>query len=241
MIRAESRETLASIAHQCVIIDAILLVLRDPWLKGGFGDLTAHDFLRVNTDAPGLRVLNIDPPVVTVDDFLTAEVGLRTVLLVRGGPALGTLGYAPETFGDIRGPEPLGTEWEFQQIYYTTERDFSIFLLCLDTMRQECDELVAAACASGDMKVSAVGGAENVNIRTSRTVTLDVPALKDHPTKKAILRAAELLLPQLAGLGASKNAFKSPTSASPFSFELPQVGAAAYKNPYSLLNTKTRR
>lgn len=30
IIRAESRETLASIAHQCVIIDAILLVLRDP-------------------------------------------------------------------------------------------------------------------------------------------------------------------------------------------------------------------
>ena len=49
------------------------------------------------------------------------------------------------------------------------------------------------------MKVSAVGGAENVNIRTSRTVTLNVASLKDHPTKKAILRSAELLMPQLAG------------------------------------------
>ena len=131
-----------------------------PGMAGGFGDLTEHDFLRVNTEVPGLRVLNIDPPVVTVDDFLTGD---------------------------------------------------------------ECDDLIAAAGASGDMKVSAVGGAENVNIRTSRTVTLDVPSLKDHPTKRAILRAAENLLPQLQGLAQSKSAFKSPTSSSPFSFELPQV------------------
>jgi prolyl 4-hydroxylase len=85
------------------------------------------------------------------------------------------------------------------------------------------------------MKVSAVGGAENVNIRTSRTVTLDVASLKDHPTKKAILRAAELLLPQLAGLAASKSAFKSPTSTSPFSFELPQVAHYGGGGLYSQL------
>ena len=81
-----------------------------PGMAQGFGDLTAHDFLRVAVDAPGVRVLNIDPPVLTVDDFLTHD---------------------------------------------------------------ECDALVDAARASGEMKVSAVGGAENVNIRTSRTCTLN--------------------------------------------------------------------
>jgi hypothetical protein len=46
----------------------------------GFGELTAFDFLRVNTDTPGLRVLNLDPPVLTVDDFLTAQVGVQVNL-----------------------------------------------------------------------------------------------------------------------------------------------------------------
>ena len=131
-----------------------------PGMAQGFGDLTAHDFLRVAVDVPGVRVLNIDPPVLTVDDFLTHD---------------------------------------------------------------ECDALVDAARASGEMKVSAVGGAENVNIRTSRTCTLNSPKLTDHPTKRAILAAAERLLPDLRGLAASKHAFKVPTSGSPFSYELPQV------------------
>jgi hypothetical protein len=129
-------------------------------MKGGFGDLTNHDFLRVNVDAPNLRVLNIDPPILTVDDFLT--------------PA-------------------------------------------------ECDALIDAARSSGEMKVSAVGGTENQNIRTSKTCTLNSPALTDHPTKHAILAKAEALLPQLTGLSKSKGAFKAPTSGSPYSFELPQV------------------
>jgi hypothetical protein len=122
--------------------------------------LTNHDFLRVNVDAPNLRVLNIDPPILTVDDFLTAD---------------------------------------------------------------ECDALIDAARSSGEMKVSAVGGTENQNIRTSKTCTLNSPALTDHPTKHAILAKAEALLPQLTGLSKSKGAFKAPTSGSPYSFELPQV------------------
>ena len=137
-----------------------MLLADQPGMKAGFGDLTAHDFLRVDVDAPNLRVLCIDPPILTVDDFLTPD---------------------------------------------------------------ECDALIDAAASSGEMRVSAVGGVDNVNIRTSKTCTLDSPALTDHPTKKAILTKAEALLPQLAGLSASKAAFKPPTSQSPYSFELPQV------------------
>ena len=137
-----------------------MLLADQPGMKDGFGDLTNHDFLRVNVDAPNLRVLNIDPPILTVDDFLTSD---------------------------------------------------------------ECDALIEAARSSGEMKVSAVGGTENQNIRTSKTCTLNSPALTDHPTKHAILAKAEALLPQLTGLSKSKGAFKAPTSGSPYSFELPQV------------------
>ena len=134
-------------------------------MAAGFGDLTAHDFLRVDVDAfpETLRVLSIDPPVVSVDAFLTDE---------------------------------------------------------------QCDDLVRSAEGSGELKVSAVGGAAEdagANIRTSRTCTLNSPILTNHPTKRAILDAAERLLPDLKGLGASKNAFKAPTGTSPFSYELPQV------------------
>ena len=135
-----------------------------PGMAAGFGDLTAHDFLRVDVDAfQTLRVLSIDPPVVSVDAFLTDE---------------------------------------------------------------QCDDLVRSAEGSGELKVSAVGGAAEdagANIRTSRTCTLNSPILTNHPTKRAILDAAERLLPDLKGLGASKNAFKAPTGTSPFSYELPQV------------------
>ena len=136
-----------------------------PGMAAGFGDLTAHDFLRVDVDAfpETLRVLSIDPPVVSVDAFLTDE---------------------------------------------------------------QCDDLVRSAEGSGELKVSAVGGAAEdagANIRTSRTCTLNSPILTNHPTKRAILDAAERLLPDLKGLGASKNAFKAPTGTSPFSYELPQV------------------
>ena len=85
-----------------------MLLADQPGMKAGFGDLTAHDFLRVDVDAPTLRVLCIDPPILTVDDFLTHD---------------------------------------------------------------ECDALIDAAAASGEMKVSAVGGSDDVNIRTSKTCT----------------------------------------------------------------------
>ena len=107
-----------------------MLLADQPGMKAGFGDLTAHDFLRVDVDAPNLRVLCIDPPILTVDDFLTPD---------------------------------------------------------------ECDALIDAAASSGEMRVSAVGGVDNVNIRTSKTCTLDSPALTNHPTKKAILTKACLL------------------------------------------------
>ena len=158
---AHLRETVTPVPPDALDADGGMSLAAQPGMAAGFGDLTAHDFLRVNTELPGLKVLHIDPPVVTVDDFLTAE---------------------------------------------------------------QCDALVAAARDSGEMRTSEVGGADGAaNVRTSRTCTLDSKALTDHPTKRAILDATEALLPQLAGLANAKTAFKRPTSASPFSYELPQV------------------
>jgi hypothetical protein len=112
-------------------------------------------------DMPGLRVLNIDPPVFTVDDFLSAN---------------------------------------------------------------ECDMLTASAEASGGLKVSAIGGAANENIRTSRTVALNSHGLENHATKKAILSRAEYLLPAVEGLSKDADAFRAPEAGEgKWSFELPQV------------------
>jgi hypothetical protein len=50
-----------------------MLLADQPGMAAGFGELTAHDFLRVNVDVPNLKVLCVDPPVCVVEDFLTAE------------------------------------------------------------------------------------------------------------------------------------------------------------------------
>jgi hypothetical protein len=83
----------------------------------------------------------------------------------------------------------------------------------------------ATPCSNGPCAgVSAVGGSEHLRIRTSRTATLNSERLKEHPTRTAILLGAEALLPELRGLARSKDAFKNPTPAAPFSYELPQAG-----------------
>ena len=158
---AHLRETVTPVPPE-VLADGGMSLAEQPGMAAGFGDLTEHDFLRVNTDVPGLKVLHIDPPVVTVEGFLTAD---------------------------------------------------------------ECDALINAARDSGEMRTSEIGGAgaASADVRTSRTCTLNSEFLTDHPTKRAILNATELVLPQLRGLGGKKTAFKRPTSQSPFSYELPQV------------------
>ena len=158
---AHLRETVTPVPPE-VLADGGMSLAEQPGMAAGFGDLTEHDFLRVNTDVPGLKVLHIDPPVVTVEGFLTAD---------------------------------------------------------------ECDALIHAARDSGEMRTSEIGGAgaASADVRTSRTCTLNSDLLTDHPTKRAILNATELVLPQLRGLGGKKTAFKRPTSQSPFSYELPQV------------------
>ena len=75
-----------------------------------------------------------------------------------------------------------------------------------------------------------MGGSEHLRIRTSRTATLNSERLKDHPTRAAILSGAEALLPELHGLARSKDAFKNPTPAAPFSYELPQAGGVHPKS-----------
>ena len=69
---AHLRQTVTPVPPEA-LVDGGMSLADQPGMAAGFGDLTEHDFLRVNTDTPGLRVLHIDPPVLTVDDFLTAE------------------------------------------------------------------------------------------------------------------------------------------------------------------------
>lgn len=44
-----------------------------PEARASFSGLLTNYFLPVNLDYPGLRILNIDPPVIAVQNFLTAE------------------------------------------------------------------------------------------------------------------------------------------------------------------------
>ena len=69
---AHLRETVTPVPPE-VLADGGMSLAEQPGMAAGFGDLTEHDFLRVNTDVPGLKVLHIDPPVVTVEGFLTAD------------------------------------------------------------------------------------------------------------------------------------------------------------------------
>ena len=69
---AHLRTTITPVPPEIAAAGGMLLA-DQPGMKAGFGDLTAHDFLRVDVDAPNLRVLCIDPPILTVDDFLTPD------------------------------------------------------------------------------------------------------------------------------------------------------------------------
>ena len=66
---AHLRETVTPVPPE-VLADGGMSLAEQPGMAAGFGDLTEHDFLRVNTDVPGLKVLH-RPPVVTVEGFLT--------------------------------------------------------------------------------------------------------------------------------------------------------------------------
>jgi len=142
--------------------------------RSSFTGFLNFEFMTVRVrDMPGLRVLNVDPPIFTVDNFLSAK---------------------------------------------------------------ECDALVASAESSGGLAVSAVGGATDTNIRTSKTVALNSHGLDAHPTKKAILTRSEYLLPAVEGLSAKEDAFRAPKAGEKkWAFELPQVaryGAGEYFNAH---------
>ncbi|KXZ55466.1 hypothetical protein GPECTOR_2g1015 [Gonium pectorale] len=139
-----------------------------PQARASFGDHLQSLFLPVNLEHPGLRVLNIDPPVITVDGFLTAA---------------------------------------------------------------ECDEIVAAATASGLMRQSGVGvGGYAVkdadNVRTSSTLAATTEVLAQQPQLSAALgvmlsRARGLLAGPLPPDGVG--AFSRPSGPGQAAFELPQV------------------
>ena len=161
-VPAHERTTLSKILPEQLLEGGVLLRDAPEEWRTSFTGFLSFEFMGVRTnDMPGLRVLNIDPPVFTVDDFLSAN---------------------------------------------------------------ECDMLTASAEASGGLKVSAIGGAANENIRTSRTVALNSHGLENHATKKAILSRAEYLLPAVEGLSKDADAFRAPEAGEgKWSFELPQV------------------
>jgi hypothetical protein len=161
-VPAHERKTLSKILPEQLNAGGVNLADAPEEWRNSFTGFLGFEFMGVRTtDMPGLRVLNIDPPVFTVDNFL-------------GG--------------------------------------------------KECDALVEAAKASGGLATSAVGGAENENIRTSKTVALNSHGLENHPTKKAILQRAEYLLPAVQGLSSREDAFVAPKAGEKkWSFELPQV------------------
>lgn len=161
-VPAHERKTLSKILPEQLMEGGVLLKDAPEQWRTSFTGFLGFEFMGVRTtDMPGLRVLNIDPPVFTVDDFLGAN---------------------------------------------------------------ECDALVESARESGGLKMSAIGGADNENIRTSRTVALNSHGLESHPTKKAILKRAEYLLPAVEGLSGKPDAFTAPKAGEKkWAFELPQV------------------
>ncbi len=161
-VPAHERTTLSKILPEQLLAGGVLLKDAPEEWRQSFTGFLGFEFMALRTrDMPGLRVLNIDPPIFTVDDFLSAS---------------------------------------------------------------ECDELTTAADASGGLAMSAIGGAQNENIRTSRTVALNSHGLENHPSKKAILSRAEYLLPAVEGLSKDADAFRAPKAGEEkWSFELPQV------------------
>jgi len=161
-VPAHERTTLSKILPEQLLAGGVLLKDAPEEWRQSFTGFLGFEFMTLRTrDMPGLRVLNIDPPVFTVDDFLSAS---------------------------------------------------------------ECDALTTAAEASGGLAVSAIGGAQNENIRTSRTVALNSHGLENHPSKNAILSRAEYLLPAVEGLSKGADAFRAPKAGEEkWSFELPQV------------------
>jgi hypothetical protein len=161
-VPAHERKTLSKILPDQLLEGGVLLKDAPEEWRTSFTGFLSFEFMSVRVaDMPGLRVLNIDPPVFTVDNFLSA---------------------------------------------------------------MECDTLVASAEACGGLAMSAIGGANNENIRTSRTVALNSHGLESHATKKAILKRAEYLLPAVEGLSAKDDAFRAPKAGEKkWSFELPQV------------------
>ena len=100
---AHLRETVTPVPPE-VLADGGMSLAEQPGMAAGFGDLTEHDFLRVNTDVPGLKVLHIDPPVVTVEGFLTADECDALINAARDSGEMRTseIGGAGAASADVR-------------------------------------------------------------------------------------------------------------------------------------------
>jgi hypothetical protein len=72
--------------------------------KAGFADMLRSGFMPVNIDHAGLRIMNIDPPVLTIDDFLPAATcdALVAAAGATGGMAQSKVGGAGDVPTDMR-------------------------------------------------------------------------------------------------------------------------------------------
>lgn len=133
-----------------------------------FSGMLSDGFLLIQLDHPGLRILNIDPPVLTVDGLLPPDA---------------------------------------------------------------CDDLIAAARASGRMAQSRVGsGAQlsDASIRTSSTLAITKDALAGcealrGPLRQVLAAAAGLLGPGVDAAAITSMQFSRPAGPTQLAPELPQV------------------
>jgi len=76
----------------------------NPQNRAGFESMLANGFVGVNLAHPGVRVLNIDPPILTIDNLLPMEVCDALVEGAKAHSALqaSKIGGLGDLSGDIR-------------------------------------------------------------------------------------------------------------------------------------------
>eukprot|EP00198_Chlamydomonas_reinhardtii_P005012 XP_001694348.1 predicted protein [Chlamydomonas reinhardtii] len=88
-----------------------------PQAKGSFDGHLQGLFMPVNLDHPGLRVLNIDPPVLTVDEFMSPEecdaiVAAATASGLMKQSGVGVGGYQVKDADNVRTSSTLAATTE---------------------------------------------------------------------------------------------------------------------------------
>jgi collagen type III alpha len=96
--------------------------------------MLAKGFLPVNLNQPGLRVQNIDPPVLTVEQFLPDEVcdALREAAKASGKMKVSGVGGTGDLKDDIRTSSTLAITKEVRREAAAVYRSVWQCMLCSD-------------------------------------------------------------------------------------------------------------